>query len=96
VVLRYTAPSATKARLAACLIKSDRGDGVDITAWHNGTAVSNAILTKRLELATPTLHLSPGDTVDLIAGPNKLADGDSFTLRAWIVREGGPLQPPCP
>jgi hypothetical protein len=96
VVLRYTAPSATKARLAACLIKSDRGDGVDITAWYNGTAVSNAILTKRLELATPTLHLSPGDTVDLIAGPNKLADGDSFTLRAWIVREGGPLQPPCP
>lgn len=100
VVLRYTAPAAPPiaagARLAACLTKAAKGDGVDVTIAHNGRPVIGGILTDRLVLATPPLHLAAGDTIDLIGGPNRVAGGDSFTLRAWIVRQGSDAQPPCP
>lgn len=95
VVLRYTAHAKVEARLAACLTKGDRGDGVDISALHNGDRVAGAILTRKLALTTPVLHLAAGDTVDLIGGPNRIAGGDSYRLRAWIVRAGSAAQPPC-
>ena len=64
------------------------GDGVDLTVMAAGKTLWRGVVTGQLQLPPLSADLAPGDTLELVAGPNQTTGGDSFNLRLVLFQRG--------
>ncbi len=89
-VWRYVATGAQAIEVGGCFAKSAVGDGVDLTVTAAGKVLWRGVLTGQLQLPPLSASLANGDALELVAGPNQTAGGDSFNLRMVLFqREAG-------
>ncbi|GEO01494.1 hypothetical protein NSE01_33260 [Novosphingobium sediminis] len=95
-VWRYVAPGAQAIDIGGCFAKAAAGDGVDLTVTAAGKVLWRGVLTGQLQLPPLSASLAAGDAVELIAGPNQTAGGDSFNLRMILFKRGASEPVGCP
>jgi hypothetical protein len=95
-VWRHVAPVAEALDVGGCFAKAAAGDGVDLTLTAGGIVVWRGVLTGKLQLPPLSADLAPGDALELVAGPNQTAGGDSFNLRLVLFRRGAGEAVACP
>lgn len=92
-LIRYTAPAAMTARVAACIAKSSGGDGLDVALLVRGKRVAGAVVVDRWTATDQTVTLRTGETVDLSVGPNQIPGHDAFTYRIRLTEPGSTISP---
>lgn len=95
-VWRYVAPAAQSIDVGGCFAKAAAGDGVDLTVTAGSKVLWRGVLTGQLQLPPLTANLAPGDALELVAGPNQTAGGDSFNLRLVLFQRGAGEPVTCP
>ncbi|MBU6393292.1 MAG: hypothetical protein KGQ75_01835 [Sphingomonadales bacterium] len=95
-VWRYVAPGAQAVDIGGCFAKAASGDGVDLTVTAAGKMLWRGVLTGQLQLPSLSANLAAGDAVELVAGPNQTAGGDSFNLRLVLFQRGAGEPVACP
>ncbi|WP_072384380.1 hypothetical protein [Novosphingobium sp. NDB2Meth1] len=95
-VWRYVAPGAQAVDIGGCFAKAASGDGVDLTVTAAGKVLWRGVLTGQLQLPPLSANLAGGDAVELVAGPNQTAGGDSFNLRLVLFQRGAGEPVACP
>lgn len=95
-VWRYVAPGAQALDVGGCFAKAAAGDGVDLTVTAGGKVLWRGVLTGQLQLPPLSANLAPGDALELVAGPNQTAGGDSFNLRMVLFQRGAGEPVACP
>ncbi len=95
-VWRHVVPAAEAVDLGGCFAKRAVGDGVDLTVAAGGKVLWRGVLTGTLQLPPLSADLAKGDALELVAGPNQTAGGDSFNLRLVLFRRGGGEPVTCP
>lgn len=95
-VLRYTAPAAQAATIAACFSKGAGGDGVDVAIMQGDRLLFRGILTDMLRPAPIDVDLAAGATLDFAFGPNQVAGKDAFHYRIRLLRRGATAGAVCP
>jgi len=95
-VWRYVAPGAQAVDIGGCFAKAASGDGVDLTVTAAGKVLWRGVLTGQLQLPSLSANLAAGDAVELVAGPNQTAGGDSFNLRMVLFQRGAGEPVACP
>lgn len=95
-VWRYVAPGAQAVDIGGCFAKAASGDGVDLTVTAAGKVLWRGVLTGQLQLPSLSANLAAGDAVELVAGPNQTAGGDSFNLRLVLFQRGAGEPVACP
>lgn len=94
-VVRYTAPTAIKAEMVACLSKKPAGDGVDVEVIRNGTEIHRAVVTQRTVIEGLKIDLAAGQTLDVSVGPNRDAGDDALSYRVRLIQPGSAIAPAC-
>ncbi len=82
--------------IGGCFAKAAAGDGVDLTLTAGGKELWRGVLTGQLQLPPLSADLAPGDALELVAGPNQTAGGDSFRLRLVLFQRGAGEVVACP
>jgi hypothetical protein len=82
--------------IGGCFAKAAAGDGVDLTLTAGGKELWRGVLTGQLQLPPLSTDLAPGDALELVAGPNQTAGGDSFRLRLVLFQRGAGEVVACP
>ncbi|WP_421839664.1 hypothetical protein [Novosphingobium sp.] len=95
-VWRHVAPVAETIDVGGCFAKAAGGDGVDLTLTAGSTVLWRGVLTGRLQLPPLSANLAPGDALELVAGPNQTAGGDSFFVRLVLFQRGAGEPVVCP
>ncbi|MBX9886036.1 MAG: hypothetical protein K2X68_13805 [Novosphingobium sp.] len=95
-VWRHVAPVAESVDVGGCFAKAAAGDGVDLTIAAGSKVLWRGVLTGQLQLPPLRADLAPGDALELVAGPNQTAGGDSFHLRLVLFQRGAGEPVPCP
>lgn len=95
-VWRYVAPAAQAIDLGGCFAKAAAGDGVDLAITAGGKLLWRGVLTSQLQLPPLSTELAGGDAIELVAGPNQTAGGDSFNQRLILFQRGAGEPVSCP
>lgn len=95
-VWRHVAPVAEAVDVGGCFAKGAVGDGVDLTVTAAGKVLWRGVLTGQLQLPPLSADLAPGEALELVAGPNQTAGGDSFNLRLVLFQRGAGEPVACP
>ncbi|WP_298194858.1 hypothetical protein [Novosphingobium sp.] len=95
-VWRHVAPVPESVDVGGCFAKGAVGDGVDLTITAAGKVLWRGVLTGQLQLPPLSADLAPGEALELVAGPNQTAGGDSFNLRLVLFQRGAGEPVACP
>lgn len=95
-VWRYVAPVAQTIDVGGCFAKAAAGDGVDLTVTAGGKVLWRGVLTGQQQLPPLGASLAAGEALELVAGPNQTAGGDSFFLRLVLFQRGAGETVTCP
>lgn len=95
-VWRHVAPVAEALDVGGCFAKAAGGDGVDLTITAGSRVLWRGVLTGQLQLPPLSAELAPGEGLELVAGPNQMAGGDSFNLRLVLFQRGAGEPVACP
>lgn len=94
-IVRYTAPTAIKAEMAACFSKKPAGDGVDVEVLRDGIKIHRTVVTQRTMIEGLKVDLAAGQTLDISVGPNRDAGDDALSYRIRLIRPGSAIAPAC-
>ncbi len=95
-VWRYVATGTQTIDVGGCFAKAAGGDGVDLTITAGSRVLWRGVLTGQLQLPPLSASLANGDALELVAGPNQTAGGDSFNLRMVLFQRGAGEPVACP
>ncbi|OYU33846.1 hypothetical protein [Novosphingobium sp. PASSN1] len=95
-VWRHVAPVAETLDVGGCFAKGAAGDGVNLTVTAGGKVLWRGVLTGQLQLPPLSADLAAGEALELVAGPNQTAGGDSFNLRLVLFQRGAGEPVACP
>ena len=95
-VWRHVATLAEAIDIGGCFAKGPVGDGVDLTVMAGSRVLWRGVVTTRTQLPPLSADLAPGEWIDIIAGPNQTAGGDSFNYRVVLFQRGAGEPVDCP